>query len=145
MSIQVEVVTPERLIYSGEVDMVSLPGTDGQMGIMGGHAPLLSTLHIGELVLHEGSEETSIAISGGVVEVRPDKVSVLADIGENAEEIDIERAEVALARAQQSLAENPPAEHRAPLLESVRRSNLRLRVARKRRQRRSGPTFDNAS
>lgn len=146
MGVNVEVVTPQQIIYSGEVDMISVPGSDGMMGIMGGHAPLISTLDIGELILHEGGgEQSSIAISGGVVEVRPDKVTVLADIGESAEDIDIERAEAALALAQQSLEENPPAEHRAPLLESLRRSNLRLKVARKRRQRRSGPTFGGGS
>ncbi len=145
MAVNVEVITPQQIVYSGEVDMISVPGADGMMGIMRGHAPLISTLDIGELILHEGSEQSYIAISGGIVEVRPDKVTVLADIGESAEDIDIERAEAALARAQQSLEENPPAEHRAPLLESLRRSNLRLKVARKRRQRRTGPTFDGGS
>lgn len=145
MTVNVEVITPQQVVYSGEVDMISVPGSDGMMGIMGGHAPLISTLDIGELVLHEGNDQSFIAISGGIVEVRPDKVTVLADVGESAEDIDIERAEAALARAQQSLEENPPAEHRAPLLESVRRSNLRLKVARKRRQRRAGPTFDGGS
>ncbi len=145
MAVNVEVITPQQIVYAGEVDMISVPGADGMMGIMRGHAPLISTLDIGELILHEGSEQSYIAISGGVVEVRPDKVTVLADIGESAEDIDIERAEAALARAQQSLEDNPPAEHRAPLLESLRRSNLRLKVARKRRQRRTGPTFDGGS
>lgn len=133
MSIQVNIVTPEGTLYDGEVEMVTLLGEDGQMGVMGGHAPLLSTLDIGEIVLHQGSEEEFLAVSGGVVEVRPDKVTILADIGESAEDIDEERAQEALARAQQSLAENPPAEHRAPLLAALKRSNLRLRVARKRR------------
>lgn len=136
MSVQVEVVSPQRILYSGEVNMVSIPATDGYMGIMGKHAPLLSTLDIGEVILHEdGGEQTSIAISGGVVEVRPDKVIILADVGENAEDIDEDRAQAALARAQESLANNPPPEERAPLLESIRRSNLRLKVAQKRRRR----------
>lgn len=145
MAVNVEVITPQQVVYSGEVDMISVPGADGMMGIMRGHAPLISTLDIGELILHEGSDQSFIAISGGIVEVRPDKVTVLADVGESAEDIDIERAEAALERAQQSLAENPPAEHRASLLESLRRSNLRLKVARKRRQRRTGPSFDGGS
>lgn len=135
MSVQVEIVSPQRILFSGEVKMVSVPATDGYMGIMGRHAPLLSTLSIGEIVLHEESgEEISIAISGGVVEVRPDKVIVLADVGEAAEDIDEDRAQAALDRAQASLASNPPPEERAPLLESIRRSNLRLKVARKRRR-----------
>ncbi len=142
MSIAVEIVTPERVLFSGDVDMITLPGTDGQMGVLGGHAPLLSTLDIGELVLHEGDEQLYIAVSGGVVEVRPDKVSVLADIAEDADAIDEERAQAALDRAQQSLAESPPADHRPVLLEAVRRSNLRLKVARKRSaRRRATPQF----
>lgn len=145
MSVNVEIVTPQKILFSGEVDMITVPGADGVMGILKGHAPLISTLSIGELTLHMPDEQTFIAISGGVVEVRPDKVTVLADVGENADDIDIARAEAALERAQQSLTENPPAEHRAPLLESVRRSSLRLRVARKRRQQRSAPAFDNSS
>lgn len=142
MSIAVEIVTPERILFSGMVDMITLPGTDGQMGVLRGHVPLLSTLDIGELVLHEGDEKTFIAVSGGVVEVRPNKVTVLADIAESAEDIDEERAQAALERARQSLVDNPPVEHRPVLLEAVRRSNLRLKVARKRTaRRRSSPHF----
>ena len=145
MSIQVEVVTPERIIYSGPVDMVTLPGGAGQMGILKGHAPLLSTLTVGEIVMHEGAEQSFIAVSGGVVEVRPDKVTILADVAESAEDIDEDRAQAALDRAQESLAENPPEEHRPVLLEALRRSNMRLRVARKRRARRRGPQFEGDS
>ena len=68
--------------------MVTLPGRRGQMGVLRGHAPLLSTLEIGEIVLHKGNEVRYIAIGGGVVEVRPDKVTVLAEVAEHAEEID---------------------------------------------------------
>jgi len=82
MTIQVDIVTPERELFSGEVDMVTLPGSDGQMGIMAGHAPLLSTLDIGEIMLHRGNEIEYIAVGGGVVEVRPNKVNVLADVAE---------------------------------------------------------------
>ncbi|MCB0091033.1 MAG: F0F1 ATP synthase subunit epsilon [Caldilineaceae bacterium] len=134
MTIHVEIVAPDKTLFSGDVQMVTLPGLDGQMGVMGGHAPLLTTLGIGEIVLHGANETEFLAVSGGVVEVRPNKVTILADVAEAADEIDEERAQEALARAQQSLADNPPAEHRAPLLESVRRSSLRLRVARKRRR-----------
>ncbi|MEZ4656423.1 MAG: F0F1 ATP synthase subunit epsilon [Caldilineaceae bacterium] len=134
MTIHVEIVAPDKTLYSGDVQMVTLPGADGQMGVLGGHAPLLTTLGIGEIVLHGAGEPEYLAVSGGVAEVRPNKVTILADVAETADEIDEERAQAALARAQQSLAENPPAEHRAPLLESMRRSNLRLRVARKRRR-----------
>ena len=142
MPILVEIVTPNRMLASDEVDMVTLPGIDGQMGIMRGHAPLLSTLDIGEIILHKGSEAEYIAVGRGVVEVRPDKVTVLADTAERAEEIDAERALAARERAQQSLAENPPRE-RKPIIEAAyRRSTLRLRVAQRRRRRSSGPSFE---
>ncbi len=142
MTIQVDIVTPERMLFSDEVDMVTLPGSDGQMGIMAGHAPLLSTLDIGEIMLHRGNEVEYIAVGGGVVEVRPDKVNVLADVAEYAEEIDIERAEAALQRAKESLASNIPAERRPVMAAALRRSSLRLKVARHRRRRRERPSFD---
>jgi F-type H+-transporting ATPase subunit epsilon len=135
MTIHVEVVTLERRLVSDDVDMVTLPGADGQMGVLGGHAPLLSTLDIGEIVLHKGADTVYIAVGGGVVEVRPDKVTVLAETAEHAEEIDIARAEQALARARQSLDENPPVQRRVVIEAALRRSNLRLRVAQRRRSR----------
>ena len=142
MSIKVDVVTPERQIISTEVDMITLPGADGQMGIMGGHAPLLTTLDIGEIILHKGTDAEFLAVAGGVVEVRPDKVTVLADVAEYADEIDIERAEAARERARQSLAEGVPVERRPVMEAALRRSTLRLKVAHRRRRRREGPTFE---
>ncbi len=140
MSILVDIVTPERRLLSEEVDMVTIPGIDGQMGIMGGHVPLLSTLDIGEIVLHARNEQRFIAVSGGVVEVRPDKVTIMADTAEQAEEIDIERAQAALEAARTSLAEAGP--QRDPSAHAaLQRSNLRLRVARRRRSSRPGPSF----
>jgi F-type H+-transporting ATPase subunit epsilon len=137
MGIQVEIVTPRRELFNGEVDMVVLPGVEGQMGVMRGHAPLLTTLDIGEIVLHrEGAEDEFIAVSGGVVEVRPDKVIVLAETAERAEEIDIRRAEEAMERARKLLAERP-AEERRPIELALRRSTIRLKVAGRRRKRRT--------
>ena len=143
MSIHVSIVTPERMLFDAEVDMVTLPGSAGQMGVMGGHVPLLSTLDIGEIILHTGDEQEYLAVSGGVVEVRPNKVTILADVAENADDIDEARAQEALTRAEESLADNQPAEHRAPLLAAVKRSNLRLKVARRKRSRRSGMMHQN--
>ena len=143
MSILVDIVTPERQLLSRQVDMVTLPGIDGQMGILGGHVPLLTTLDIGEIVLHEGNETDFIAVSGGVVEVRPIKVTIMADTAEHAEEIDVDRAEAARERARTSLSEAGP--QRDPsALAALRRSDLRIRVARRRRSGRSGPRFDEA-
>ena len=85
MPIQVDIVTRDRRLLTDEVDMITVPGSAGQMGILRGHAPLLSTLEIGELILHKGNDVRYIAIGGGVVEVRPDKVTVLAETAEHAE------------------------------------------------------------
>lgn len=141
MPIKVEIVTPHRLLADDEVDMVTLPGIEGQMGIMRGHAPLLSTLDIGEIVLHKGNDVQYIAVGGGVVEVRPDKVTVLADVAEQAEEIDVDRAMAARERARQSLEENPPHERKPVIEAAYRRSTLRLKVAQRRRHR-QGPRFE---
>lgn len=138
MSIQVEIVTPRRELFSGAVQMITLPGIDGQMGVMGQHAPLLTTLDIGEIILHRPGEEPDyIAVTGGVVEVRPDKVIVLARSGERAEEIDVARAEAAMRRAQEAIAHRPAVE-RPPVELALRRSQVRLKVAQRRRQRRPG-------
>jgi F-type H+-transporting ATPase subunit epsilon len=144
MPIQVDIVTRDRRLLSDEVDMVTLPGSSGQMGILRGHAPLLSTLEIGEIVLHKGSDTRYIAIGGGVVEVRPDKVIVLAESAEHAEEIDETRATEARERARQSLAENPPRERKLLIEAALQRSTLRLKVARRRSNRppRPGPSFE---
>jgi F-type H+-transporting ATPase subunit epsilon len=141
MPIKVEIVTRERRLLADEVDMVTLPGIEGQMGILRGHAPLLSILDIGEIVLHKGSDTQHIAVGGGVAEVRPDKVTVLAESAEHADEIDEARAAAARERARQSLIDNPPGERRLMIEAALRRSDLRLKVARRRVRRREGPTF----
>lgn len=133
MAIQVEIVTRDRALYGGEADIVLLPGVEGQMGVMEGHEPLLSTLDIGEIVLRKGDQTEYIAVSGGVVEVRPDKVTVLAEAAEHADEIDIERAEQARERARQLLAESPPPERRIQMVEALRKSTWRIRVAHRKR------------
>ncbi|MCS6826250.1 MAG: F0F1 ATP synthase subunit epsilon [Caldilinea sp.] len=144
MAIKVDIVTPEKMLFSGEVDMVTLPGANGQMGILRGHAPLLSTLDIGEIVLHRREGNEYIAVSGGVVEVRPDKVTILADVAESSEEIDEQRAQAALERARKLLAESPPPQQVPEIMASLRRSSLRLKVARRRAGRRIGavPQFE---
>lgn len=140
MSILVDIVTPERQLLSEEVDMVTIPGIDGQMGILRGHVPLLSTLDIGEIVLHTKGTTRHIAIGGGVVEVRPTKVTIMAESAEQADEIDLQRAEAARQRAQDSLAGAGPRQDPNAVL-ALRRSNLRLKVAQRRRSR-SGPHFE---
>lgn len=143
MTIKVDIVTRDRRLISDEVDMVTLPGSAGQMGVMHGHAPLLSTLDIGEIVLRKGNESTYIAVGGGVVEVRPEKVTVLAESAERAEEIDLARAAAALERARQSLESNPAVERKPVFEAALRRSSLRMRVARRHeRVQRPGPAFE---
>lgn len=137
--VKLDVVTAERVVYSEDVDMVIAPGVLGQLGILPHHAPLMTTLEPGELRVKKGGEEVSLAISGGFLEVRPDRVIVLADAAERAEEIDIARAEEARRRARERLAERQASgfdEARAEA--SLRRSLTRLRVAEKRRRRRGG-------
>ena len=108
------------------------------MGVLAGHAPLLTTLNIGEITLHNaGGEPEYIAVSGGVVEVLPDKVIVMARSAERADEIDIARAEEALQRAEEALRTRPD-EDRQPVEVAYRRSQLRLKVARRRRRTRPG-------
>ncbi len=133
MTIHVDIVALDRKLITGDFDMVTLPGIEGQMGILPGHAPLLSLLDFGEIILHTGNETEFVAVHGGVVEVRPDKVTILADSAERYEEIDEDRASAALERAQQLLEENPQPTQRPMIEAAMRRSNLRLKVAQRRR------------
>ncbi|MDP9381689.1 MAG: F0F1 ATP synthase subunit epsilon [Chloroflexota bacterium] len=138
MPLHLEVVTAERVVYSDEVDMVVAPGLDGALGILPQHAPLMSVLGIGELRITKGSQESGLAIGGGFLEVLEDRVTVLADTAERAEEIDDARAEEAQQRAQRLLADRSQIENPAALEAALRRAQVRLRVSRRRRNVRSG-------
>ncbi len=143
MPILVDIVTPERRLLSQEVDMVTLPGIDGQMGILRGHAPLISTLDIGEIVLHKGNDKQFIAVGGGVVEVRPDKVTILAQAAESAGEINVQRAEEARERARASIEASSSQQYNPEAVAALRYSNLRLKIARRHApHHRSGPSFE---
>lgn len=135
MPIRLEVVTAERSVYSDDVDMVIAPGAEGELGILPHHAPLLTLLTMGELRIRKGEEEISMAISGGFLEVRPDKVVVLADTAERADEIDLERAEAARRRAGEILTLRPEEVDRVRAEAAMRRAMIRLRVAERRRRR----------
>jgi F-type H+-transporting ATPase subunit epsilon len=135
-SVKLDIVTAERVVFSDEVETILAPGIDGELGILPSHAPLMTMLVPGELLVKRSGEEFSLAISGGFLEIRPDRVIVLADTAERAEEIDAARAEEAKHRAQEQLNQ-PLAEGDAARIEaSLRRSLVRLRVAEKRRKRR---------
>jgi F-type H+-transporting ATPase subunit epsilon len=103
MPIMLEIVTPERLAYSEEVDSVVLPGSEGEMGVLPHHAPLVSTLGVGELRIRKGGVEESFAIVGGFLQVRPDKVVVMAETADMASEIDLEKAQEARREAERAL------------------------------------------
>ena len=134
--LSLEIVTAERLVYSADVDVVVAPGIEGQLGILPQHAPLMTMLQPGELRVRQDGEEQSIFVSGGFLEVQGDKVTVLADTAERADEIDIARAEEAKLRAEQRIAlPSTDADH-ARVQAAMLRSLMRLKVAEKSRKRR---------
>ncbi len=133
MPIQVEIVSQDRMVYEGEADIVVVPGDDGEMGILEHHAPLLSTLKIGVVKVRRRDEEQFFTVAGGVIEVQPEIVTILADAAENVEEIDVERAEAARRRAEEMLKSGPPPDTDAYLAmeAALRRSNMRLDAVRR--------------
>jgi F-type H+-transporting ATPase subunit epsilon len=138
MSLTLEIVTPERLAYSDVVDAVVLPGIEGELGVLPHHAPLVSMLGVGELRIRKGGLEESFAIVGGFLQVRPDKVVVMAETADLASEIDLEKALEARREAERALETGY---HEGADLASARASLqqalLRIRVAERRR--REGP------
>lgn len=143
MPIRCEIVSQDRMVFEGDVDIVVLPGSDGEMGILPHHAPVLSTLNMGVVKVRQEGEEYVFTVTGGVAEVQPEIVTVLADAAEHIDEIDIARAEEAKQRAEEMLAEGPPQDTDAYLAieAALRRSNLRLAAARKYGATRSGMQF----
>jgi F-type H+-transporting ATPase subunit epsilon len=133
---RIDVVTPESVICSCEVDAVIAPGVEGQLGILPHHAPLLTMLQAGELILRKDNDETCIAIYGGFLEVRPDRIIVLADAAERAEEIDVARAQEAKRRAEQNMVNKKASEtDKAQAEAALRRSLVQLKVAERKRKR----------
>ncbi len=137
-SMRLDIVTAEGMVYSEDVDVVVAPGVEGQLGILPHHAPLMTTLQAGELRVRRGEEEFFLAISGGFLEVRPDRVIVLADAAERAGEIDIARAEEAKRRAEEQLSRRAPGADMAQAEAALHRSLIRLKVAEGRRKRKPG-------
>jgi F-type H+-transporting ATPase subunit epsilon len=138
MPIRCEIVSQDRMVYEGDADIIVVPGMNGEMGILPHHAPLLSNLGFGILKVRHQGEEKIFAISGGVIEVQPTIVTILADAAENVMEIDIERAEQAKRRAEQILKDSPPsdADAYAAIERQLRKSNLRLQASQRYRRRR---------
>ena len=133
-SVKLDIVTAERVVYSDDIDVVVAPGVEGQLGILSHHAPLMTTLQAGELRVRKGGEEFFLAISGGFLEVRPDRIIVLADAAERAGEIDVARAEEAKRRAEEQLRQQPPGVDAAQAEAALRRSLVRLKVAERRKR-----------
>lgn len=133
--LDVEVVTGERAVLSEtDADMVIVPGADGVLGILPSHAPLITTLTAGELRIKKGTTEQSIVVFGGFAEITPNKVVILADTAERAEEIDVARAEAARKRAEDAVANVKDAVELASAEAALRRAVVRLKVAQTKRQ-----------
>ncbi|MBI2853918.1 MAG: F0F1 ATP synthase subunit epsilon [Chloroflexi bacterium] len=137
ITFKLEVVCIGNMVFSGEVESLVVPGIEGQLGVLAHHAPLMTILEPGEVVMKKGGEETVLAVSGGFMEVRPDKVVILADACERAEDIDIRRAEEAKKRAEERLKCPAPGMDLARAEAALRRSIARLRVAEVARRRKT--------
>jgi F-type H+-transporting ATPase subunit epsilon len=135
MPLKLEIVSPERLAYTDEVDMVVVPGIDGELGILPHHTRLISALGVGELRIKKGGTEQSMLISGGFVEVRPDKVVVLADLAEHSEEIDEARATEARRQAEAELQQAQEPADIARVRAALQTALMRERIATRRRSR----------
>jgi F-type H+-transporting ATPase subunit epsilon len=137
--LSVDVITAERVVYSDtEIDVVVAPGVMGELGVLPSHAPFMTALAPGELRLRKGNEETSMVVTGGFLEVRDNKVVILAEAAERADEIDLARAEEARRRAEQQIASREAAVDVARVEAALRRSLVRLKVGKSRRKRGGG-------
>jgi F-type H+-transporting ATPase subunit epsilon len=141
MPLTLQIITPERVVFSEpDVDSVTLPGVEGELTVLPSHAPLMTALNPGPLLFRKGGQEIDVALSGGFLEVRDDKVIVLADSAERSDEIDAARAEEARQRALQALSEKEGDIDIAAALAALGRAQARIRVAERRRRRRPGAT-----
>ena len=140
MTIRCEIVSQDRTVYEDDVDIVVLPGAGGEMGVLPHHAPVLTALKYGVIRVRKGGKEDVFTVAGGIAEVQPSIVTILADAAENVEEIDTARAEAARVRAEEALKSGIPTDTDSYLRmeAALRKSNLRLdAVSRYRKQTRS--------
>ena len=138
-TMRLEIITAEQRIYDDEVELVVAPGLDGQLGILPHHAPLMTALQPGEILIRKDGVETYLAVTGGFMEVIGNKVTVLADACERSDEIDEARAQEAVERAQERLAHQETDVQLEQAVASMRRAQVRLNVARRRRPRSGSP------
>jgi F-type H+-transporting ATPase subunit epsilon len=136
MPLNVQIVTQEGPLFNEpEADAVIIPGAEGEMGVLPRHAALITTLSFGELRVRKGSAEESFIVYGGVVEVRPDSVFVLADTAESTYDVDVQKAQAARENAQKVMTEGIPPDKSAAVIQELRRANLQENVLRKLRSR----------
>jgi F-type H+-transporting ATPase subunit epsilon len=139
LTMQLDIVTAEGVTYSDQVNVVVAPGVEGELGILPNHTPLLTILQSGELrIVKDGEDDTLIALGGGFLEVMKNRVVILADTAERADDIDEARAEDAVRRAREQLENRTVDMNLERAVASLRRSQTRLKVVRRRRER-SGP------
>lgn len=131
---KLEIITAERRLLTEEVDLVVAPGIEGELGILPHHAPLLTVLKPGELRIRKGGQDQYFAVAGGFMEVIANQVTILADAAEHPDEIDLERAQTAMRRAQERLTQRTEQVDVERALASLRRAQIRVEVARRRRR-----------
>lgn len=142
MPIRCEIVSQDRMVFEGDVDIVIAPSVEGEIGILPDHAPLIANLEMGVIKVQRDDEEEVFTVTGGFIEVQPDVVTVMAEASEHVDEIDVERARKAREQAKETLEKEPPqdTETYLKIQAALRRSRLRLEaVERYRRRRRSRP------
>jgi F-type H+-transporting ATPase subunit epsilon len=140
MPLSLQIITPERVVFEESgVESVTLPGSEGELTVLPQHAPLMTELRPGALTFRKSGAEIDVALSGGFLEVRDDKVIVLADTAERSDEIDIARAEEARRRAADRLATREDAMDVAIAMAALERATARLKVIERRRRRGGGP------
>ncbi|MEY2438622.1 MAG: F-type H+-transporting ATPase subunit epsilon [Verrucomicrobiota bacterium] len=132
-TLRLEIVTPETKAYSEDVDMVTLPGSEGELGVYPLHVPVLTTLKPGELRILKNGQETLMAIGEGFVEIKADAVSILTDMALGSEQIDAAAAEAAVERAQAAMKEDHTSEEVAAIQASLQKALAQLHVKRRRR------------
>ena len=131
-TMQLEIITAEQQVFGDDVDLVVAPGIEGELGILAHHAPLMTALQPGEILIRKDGEETYLAVTGGFLEVMGNKVTILADACERSDEIDEERAQVAVNRATERIASQETDMQLERAMSSIRRAQVRLNVVRRR-------------
>jgi len=143
MPIHCDIVTQEKMVFSDDVDIVNLPGSEGYMGILPNHTALLTSLTFGEVIVRKNGEEQYFAIGGGFAEVQPNRVVVLADSAESAEEIDLDRAQKAREMAEKMMKEGVPDDpvRYQQIQAALNRAKIRIDVSRRHGRKRGLPGF----